>query len=156
MPQTHTRTHSKLLTMPFFSTAPFQIHFESWQWAIEHPLWGSLLWVPFRGHPHGHSQRGGGVSPVWNFQGLQPQWLSWPRHHCRLLSVITAVIESRLYRAFTCLWCLSGRNLSEGYNSHSPFDGIGDQQPSRGIDFLILILDVARYLPQNLKFNIES
>lgn len=39
----------------------------------------------------------------------------------------------------------------KGYNTHSPLDGIGDEQTSGSVDFLILLLDVLCDLLENLR-----
>lgn len=49
------------------------------------------------------------------------------------------------------LWTEKKQQMSEGYNPHPSLYGVCEQQTSRSVDLLILLLNVARYLLQNLK-----
>lgn len=44
----------------------------------------------------------------------------------------------------------------KGYDPHASLDGVGEQQTSGSVDLLVLLLDVARNLLQNLEKRKEK
>lgn len=70
----------------------------------------------------------------------------------KLVSMSSKLLPPALYLYLTCLYplpiCCTGEHkeqqqMTEGYNSHPSLYGVCEQQASRSIDLLILLLDVA-------------